>query len=110
MPTKPGAACPCGGTRHKGICNRCGAQRNASEALRPSSNERGYDMTWRRYSELYRLENPWCVECLKQGRTMRAEVVDHVIPHRGDRDLFWDTGNHQGLCKRHHDRKTASGA
>lgn len=34
-------------------------------------------------------------------------LVDHIIPHRGDKKLFWDERNWQGLCKKHHDRKTA---
>jgi 5-methylcytosine-specific restriction enzyme A len=32
-----------------------------------------------------------------------AEVVDHIIPHKGDINLFWDTKNWQALCKWHHD-------
>jgi len=36
-----------------------------------------------------------------------ARIVDHVIPHRGDQELFWDTSNWQPLCKRCHDVKTA---
>lgn len=37
-----------------------------------------------------------------------ASVVDHVIPHRGDKALFWDSDNWQPLCKPCHDRKTAA--
>lgn len=36
-----------------------------------------------------------------------ATEVDHIIPHRGDQQLFWDTNNWQGLCKPCHSRKTA---
>jgi 5-methylcytosine-specific restriction protein A len=39
---------------------------------------------------------------------VRAEVVDHIRPHRGDWALFIDPGNHQSLCKSCHDRKTAA--
>ena len=38
-----------------------------------------------------------------------ATVVDHVIPHRGDRKLFWDEQNWQPLCKECHDKKTGQG-
>lgn len=38
-----------------------------------------------------------------------AEEVDHIIPHRGNWDLFTDLKNLQGLCHRHHSQKTASG-
>ncbi len=36
-----------------------------------------------------------------------ADVVDHIIPHKGDQSLFWDSSNWQPLCKHHHDQKTA---
>ncbi|WP_456297628.1 HNH endonuclease signature motif containing protein [Kineothrix alysoides] len=39
-------------------------------------------------------------------RYVKATVVDHVIPHRGDPILFWDKRNWQPLCKTCHDKKT----
>ena len=39
---------------------------------------------------------------------MPATVVDHIIPHKGDMDIFWDEDNWQPLCKRCHDQKTAT--
>lgn len=30
-------------------------------------------------------------------------VADHIVPHRGDPDLFWDPANIQTLWKPHHD-------
>lgn len=39
---------------------------------------------------------------------MEATVVDHIVPHCGNQQLFWDTDNWQPLCKKHHDRKTAT--
>lgn len=33
----------------------------------------------------------------------RFLVVDHIVPHRGDPDLFWDPVNLQTLCPDHHD-------
>jgi 5-methylcytosine-specific restriction protein A len=38
-----------------------------------------------------------------------AVVVDHITPHRRNKELFWDKTNWQALCKRCHDRKTGSG-
>ena len=59
------------------------------------------------------LREPWCRECARvyppddpRHRT-RATVVDHIVPHRGDWEKFIDPANHQSLCKRHHDQKTA---
>lgn len=52
------------------------------------------------------LREPFCRECAKAGRRVRATVVDHIVPHRGNWTLFVDPANHQSLCKYHHDRKT----
>jgi 5-methylcytosine-specific restriction protein A len=51
--------------------------------------------------------NPLCVTCSAEGRTTPAKVVDHRVPHRGDKDLFWNEGNWQPMCARCHNRKTA---
>jgi 5-methylcytosine-specific restriction protein A len=45
---------------------------------------------------------PLCKMCLEEGRTTPATVADHVVPHKGDRMLFW-RGKLQSLCKLHHD-------
>lgn len=75
---------------------------------RASSSRRGYDARWRRYRQSFLAANPICVICLGEGRTRLATVVDHIKPHKGRYDLFWDKDNHQSLCKQCHDRKTAS--
>ncbi len=36
------------------------------------------------------------------GRTVAAELVDHIVPHRGDMELFWDEDNWQSSCNWHH--------
>lgn len=53
------------------------------------------------------MRQPFCRVCLDRGFRTRATVVDHVIPFRGNWALFVDPNNHQSLCKRCHDRKTA---
>ena len=45
----------------------------------------------------------WCRPCAVQGRKVRSSVVDHIRPHRGDRQLFFDEKNWQALCKPCHD-------
>lgn len=40
--------------------------------------------------------------CELDGRIMAATVVDHIVPHKGDQQLFWDQSNWQPLCERHH--------
>jgi len=61
---------------------------------RGSSTARGYDRKWRNYRIQFFKENPYCVHCLDAGRTRMAEEVDHIVPHGGDQELFWDSDNH----------------
>ncbi|WP_286929224.1 HNH endonuclease [Pseudomonas sp. UBA7721] len=68
-----------------------------------TSSQRGYNYKWQKARERYLEENPLCAYCAKTGRTTAASVVDHVVPHRGDRDLFWNRDNWQPLCKTCHD-------
>lgn len=75
---------------------------------RLSAHERGYTARWRKARCVYLAANPLCAECFKDGRLIEATVVDHIVPHRGNDALFWDEGNWRALCKRHHDRKTAT--
>ena len=71
-----------------------------------SAGARGYTRAWQKARKKYLEAHPLCVECMKEGRYVRATDVDHIKPHRGDRSLFWDRSNWQALCKRCHDRKT----
>jgi 5-methylcytosine-specific restriction enzyme A len=70
---------------------------------RASAHSRGYDSRWQRARVAYLVAHPLCRLCEQLGRVTAATVVDHVVPHRGDRALFWDSGNWQPLCKPCHD-------
>ena len=91
---------------------RCGAHvrkaRQESDAQRGTAHERGYSAAWQRARAGFLRSHPLCMECTKDGSVGLATVVDHVVPHKGDTALFWDSDNWQGLCKPHHDRKTAT--
>lgn len=76
---------------------------------RESATQRGYDSRWRNARERFIRAHPLCVVCQREGRLSPATVVDHIIPHRGNQQLFWDAANWQPLCKTHHDQKTGSG-
>lgn len=80
-----------------------------ADERRGTAAERGYDSKWREARKGFLAAHPLCAECLKEGRHTAATVVDHIIPHRGDKRLFWDRNNWQPLCGRHHAIKTASG-
>lgn len=49
-------------------------------------------------------EEPFCQRCLEQGRHVRTDVIDHIIP------LAWGgsdgRANKQGLCHPCHDAKS----
>jgi 5-methylcytosine-specific restriction protein A len=81
------------------------SQRQADER-RGSANERGYTNRWQKARKIYLSHHPMCAECLFNERLTPATVVDHIIPHKGDYELFWDKDNWQPLCKKCHDKKT----
>lgn len=51
-------------------------------------------------------EQPLCVRCKQKGIRRAASVIDHVKPHRNDKELFFQRTNLQSLCKPCHDNKT----
>ena len=71
-----------------------------------SASARGYNSKWRRESKKFLEIHPLCVRCIEKGIATPATVVDYIIPHRGDQELFWDRSNWQPICKKCHDRKT----
>lgn len=82
-------------------------EQKRADAQRGSSSERGYNYRWQKARQTFLRANPLCRHCTKLGMVRAATEVDHVIPHRGDQELFWNTDNWQGLCKPCHSRKTA---
>lgn len=85
------------------------AWRNYDESSRQGSRQRGYDSRWDKARKTFLAAHPLCQECAKNGKYTKATVVDHIIPHRGNQQLFWDVNNWQALCKTCHDLKTAKG-
>lgn len=63
-----------------------------------------YNYQWQKARKEYLRLNPMCVECEKRGYVVEATIVDHIIPHKEDLELFWDRDNWQSLCKPCHDR------
>jgi len=73
-----------------------------------TANERGYNYRWQLVSRQFLKLNPLCVMCKESGIVTAATDVDHILPHRGNKELFWDQSNWQPLCKSHHGKKSAS--
>jgi len=73
---------------------------------RPDYQKIYNNRTWHRLRALQLAEHPLCAVCESAGTMTPATVVDHIKPHRGNADLFFDMDNLQSLCKQCHDRKT----
>lgn len=88
----------------------CAQHRPPAELAAPrrSAAIRGYGRRWREAARQFLREFPLCRCCEEHGQPAAATVVDHIVPHCGKAGLFWDRSNWQPLCKRCHDRKTAS--
>lgn len=71
-----------------------------------TSSDRGYGYAWQKARAGYLAKHPLCVMCQAETppRVTPATVVDHIVPHRGDKTLFWDSDNWQSLCATHHSR------
>lgn len=52
---------------------------------------------WQQRRKAHLDANPLCVNCAKHGRVTVATVADHIKPHKGDVELFWN-GPLQSLC------------
>jgi 5-methylcytosine-specific restriction enzyme A len=110
MPNKPKTQCKHIGCPELVLVGEgyCAKHKKQREKQRGNSTQRGYDARWRRYRIMFLHEHPLCVECLKKDRITASTVVDHIVPHKGNYNLFWDETNHQALCKECHDYKTAT--
>ena len=79
------------------------------DTSRPNAYQRGYNKRWAKARQTVLSRQPLCVVCQQAGLVTEATEVDHIRPHRGDSNVFWDSGNWQALCKSCHSRKTARG-
>ena len=70
---------------------------------RQSASKSGlYGTRWRKLRRAYLHANPLCVMCKEDGYVRAATELDHIVKHNGDRTLFYDRDNLQGLCASHH--------
>ena len=82
-------------------------QRAFADRQRGTRTERGYSNVWLKAAKAFLIAHPLCAECERQGKVTPATEVDHIVPHKGDKKLFWDQNNWQSLCHECHSRKTA---
>jgi 5-methylcytosine-specific restriction protein A len=84
----------------------CDEHEQQCQGDRADAETRGYGWEWQKARKFFLKRHPWCIRCKAKGRLVPATVVDHIKPHRGDAELFWDETNWQPLCKSCHDHKT----
>lgn len=87
----------------------CAVHAAKQDTRRESSYRRGYTSRWAKARRAFLMEHPVCEcpECQASGQPLPADVVDHIIPHRGDPVLFWDRNNWQAMNHVCHNKKTA---
>lgn len=111
MPTAPAKPCAQPGCPRLVMQGaRCDVHRRDHDRQlsdrRGTARQRGYDSRWERFRKfaLARL-GPLCIECLKQGRTVVARELHHIISLR-DGGARLDLDNVAPLCaachRRHH--------
>ena len=107
MPMLPPRFCASCGRRTAahGVCECRRARKAEREKSRPGARRRGYDGDWEGESEefLARPENRYCA-C---GCGRLADMVDHIIAHKGDMRLFWSRANWQPMARACNSRKAA---
>jgi 5-methylcytosine-specific restriction enzyme A len=111
MARRPCARFGCPNIVDRGYCASCrkAAPARIYERSRGGSAERMYGYAWQRASKAWLREHPWCADLYGTHgeRFELAKLVDHIVPHKGNRELFWDQSNWQSLCVACHGRKTA---
>jgi 5-methylcytosine-specific restriction endonuclease McrA len=108
---RPCAHFGCGELVREGRCPKHSTEvRQREEAKRASRQERGYGPRWEASRKGYLARHTRCVLCNE-----RATVVDHIVPHNGNWDLFWafkdkpgQPANVRALCATCHNKKTAT--
>jgi len=115
MPSTPMRPCSTPGcsvlVEHGKCAEHVKQYRAQLDSRRDKSADWLYDtQAWRKGSKAFLKSHPLC-QCndCDEGRIRlrQSTVVDHTIPHKGDRGLFWDRSNWKAMAKPCHDRKTA---
>lgn len=80
-------------------------RREYDRARSKADHRRWYKQArWRHKAKAQLAEEPFCQMCeaLSPPKVTAADIADHVVPHRGDYQLFW-FGKLQSLCSPCHD-------
>lgn len=108
MPTSPPSACPCGGIKRNGKCNKCGTYKGKHNR---TTTERGYGSDWQRLVAQRKADpdHVLCQDCLEQGLVRPATERHHMVKIKHAPELRLDPNNIRDLCGPCHDLRTARG-
>jgi len=110
MPTPFSKPCQHAGCHNYALSGQrfCKEHLNDRWQKRKGSTERGYNYRWQQFRDSFLKAHPLCEECKRNGKVTPATDVDHIVPHKGNKNIFWDENNLQALCHACHARKTVN--
>lgn len=73
------------------------------DARRGSARERGYTSAWDKASAGHLKRHPLCLYCDLAGDVEPSTLTDHLYPHQGRQDVFWNRTYWVASCKPCHD-------
>lgn len=80
---------------------RCDMHRG--ETRRDPEIHRLYDRKWQDRRRIHLANHPWCAECMRGGSFVPATDVHHLVPHKGNRQIFM-TSPLESLCHSCHSK------
>jgi 5-methylcytosine-specific restriction protein A len=110
MPSRSLRKCTYPGCQSLVKSGRCAEHSKSrySDVVRDPAVKKLYNSKrWKQMRVAQLAKEPWCATCLEEGKHTFATQVDHIKPHRGNPQLFFDETNLQSLCRSHHSTKTA---
>ena len=95
-----------------GKCDACKAKGGAEQRRAPWrewSLKQYTSYAWKQARKAFLVKHPICEceECTANNIVQPAQVVDHIVPHRGNKELFWDPSNWRAMALTCHNRKAA---
>lgn len=111
MPTRPKTKCSHGDcynpATYRGRCPTHASQHEQTHRIANLDTKALFNSPrWKQARKIHLQNEPLCRPHKQQGLLHRGTVVDHIIPHRGDETLFWDTNNWQTVCLSYHGAKS----
>lgn len=98
----PGYYC----AKHQAMADKCKAEQGGLFKGTIRQKSKPYhslyeSVRWRKMRKEFLQLHPYCVQC-----GAKATIADHITPHHGSEDLFYNMNNLQAMCWSCHSAKT----